>query len=139
MLDKTLATDGFDQLAESLSQSLIGHSGCDVVFLQGRVLGRSAPYQAPQGCQEGSHRRTDLHLAVQAPRRGIERASCRIEVCRAVRHTRRAKRRQYPDLDSNQGLDLRRVQCYMRNWTARMNRSPSFGRNLDQSSQLYVW
>ena len=40
---------------------------------------------------------------------GSRTPSCRFEVCRAVRHTRRAK---YPDLDSNQGLDLRRVRCY---------------------------
>ncbi len=37
--------------------------------------------------------------------------SCRSEVCRAIQHTRRPCC-QYPDLDLNQGLDLRRVQCY---------------------------
>ena len=48
-----------------------------------------------------------------APRRGIERASGRFEICHAVHHTRRASSiSQYPDLDLNQGLDLRRVQCY---------------------------
>jgi hypothetical protein len=38
--------------------------------------------------------------------------SDRFEVCHAVHHTRRALVLQYPDLGSNQGLDLRRVQCF---------------------------
>ena len=37
--------------------------------------------------------------------------SCRIEVCRAIQHTRRPCF-QYPDLESNQDQDLRRVLCY---------------------------
>ena len=38
-------------------------------------------------------------------------SSCSFEGCRAIRHTRRATIMQYPDLESNQDLDLRRVQC----------------------------
>jgi hypothetical protein len=43
---------------------------------------------------------------------GSRTPSCRIEAYRAIRHTRRACFAEHPDLDSNQGLDLRRVQCY---------------------------
>src|SRR6267142_2444086 len=39
-------------------------------------------------------------------------SSCSFEDCRAVRHTRRTSSLHYPDLESNQDLDLRRVQCY---------------------------
>ncbi len=38
-------------------------------------------------------------------------SSDRFEVCHAVRHTRRAYSIQYPDLESNQDQDLRRVSC----------------------------
>ena len=38
-------------------------------------------------------------------------SSGRFVVCHAIRHTRRANVTQYPDLGSNQDLDLRRVRC----------------------------
>ena len=38
-------------------------------------------------------------------------SSCSFEDCRAIRHTRRRIASQYPDLESNQDLDLRRVRC----------------------------
>jgi hypothetical protein len=51
------------------------------------------------------------------PRSGIEPGhqptgwSCSFEHCCAIRHTRKALSCKYPDLDSNQGPDLRRVRC----------------------------
>jgi hypothetical protein len=59
-------------------------------------------------CESGTLRgRTNLSTPPRS-----RTPSCRFVVCRAVRHTRRACVVEYPDLDSNQGLDVRRVRCY---------------------------
>src|SRR5436190_5561562 len=47
---------------------------------------------------------------VSAPPRN-RTSSCSFEDCRAVQHTRRTSSPKYPDLESNQDLDLRRVLC----------------------------
>ncbi len=61
-------------------------------------------------CESGTLRRHGLSFSTPPRNRT---SSGRFEVCHAVHHTRRASSiSQYPDLDLNQGLDLRRVQCY---------------------------
>ena len=61
-------------------------------------------------CESGTLRRLSCWFSTPPRNRT---SSGRFEVCHAVHHTRRALSiSQYPDLDLNQGLDLRRVQCY---------------------------
>ena len=54
--------------------------------------------------------------------------SCSFERCRAIWHTRKATCfSQYPDLDSNQGPDLRRVRCNPLHHRDSMYQEPTTG------------
>jgi hypothetical protein len=77
------------------------------------VLARNRTWSASfAGSRANPAHSGDMVLSFSTPPRN-RTSSGRFEVCHAVHHTRRASFvSQYPDLDLNQGLDLRRVQCY---------------------------